>query len=105
MIQLHVDVAIDPAKEQQMLEYFRNEFRPAARKFEGFIDVQMLKLRSVLMGEAPAGINYRFVITYQSEELRQIWLKADIHQTVWGAMEKMMTSTNYSVLLFDVPTA
>ena len=45
MIQVHVDLAIDPAKEQEMLRYFQTVFRPAAMKFRGYIDVRMLKLQ------------------------------------------------------------
>jgi hypothetical protein len=102
MIQVHVDLAIDPAKEQEMLRYFQSEFRPAAKKFQGYIDVRMLKLRAVPVGTAPAGINYRFAITYENEELRQQWVTSDIHQEVWGGMEKMLSSPGYTVLLFDV---
>lgn len=104
MIQLHVDLAVDPAKEQQMLRYFHSEFRPAAMTFEGFIEVTMLALRSVLMGSAPTSVNYRFSLVFRSEELRQKWIASDIHQTVWGTMEKTLLSVNYSVLLFDVAT-
>jgi len=102
MIQVHVDCAIDPAKEQDMLRYFQSVFRPAAQKFRGYHDVRMLQLRAVPVGTAPAGINYRFVITYESEELRQKWVASEIHQEVWGAMEKMLSSPDYTVLLFDV---
>jgi hypothetical protein len=102
MIQVHVDLAIDPAKEQEMLRYFTTIFRPAAQKFPGYVDVRMLKLRAVPVGTAPAGINYRFVIIYESEELRQKWVGAEIHQEVWGSMEKMLSSPEYTVLLFDV---
>lgn len=105
MIQIHVDLAVDPAREQEMLHYFKTEFRPAAMQFEGFIEVDMLSLRSAPMGTAPAGINYRFALTYASEELRQKWIAADIHQKVWGHMESMLTSGDYNVLLFDVATA
>ena len=101
MIQVHVDLAVDPAKEQAMLEYFETQFRPAATTFAGYVDVRMLKLRAVPVGTAPAGINYRFAITYESEELRQKWVASDIHQEVWGGMEKMLSSPNYTVLLFD----
>jgi hypothetical protein len=59
MIQVHVDMAIDVAKEQDMLRYFQTVFRPAAMKFRGYIDVRMLKLSAVPVGTAPAGINYR----------------------------------------------
>jgi len=31
-IELHVDLSVDPAKEQEMLNNFRTIFRPAARK-------------------------------------------------------------------------
>jgi hypothetical protein len=62
----------------------------------------MLKLRSALMGEAPAGLNYRFQLVYQSEEMRQKWVASDIHQKVWPTIEKTLSSKNYRVLLFDV---
>jgi hypothetical protein len=102
MIQVHVDLEVTPAKEQEMLRYFETVFRPAAAKFQGYRDVRMLKLRAVPVGTAPAGLNYRFAITYESEALRQKWIAADIHQEVWGGIEKMLSSPNYTVLLFDV---
>ena len=81
-----------PAKEQEMLRYFETVFRPAAQKFEGYLDVRMLKLRATLMGNAPAGVNYRFALVYKSEELRQKWIASDVHNTVWGGMEKTFLS-------------
>ena len=101
-IQLFVDMADDPAKEQEMLRYFDTVFRPAARKFQGFIDVRILKLRSTLMGTMPGDVNYRFSISYESEELRQKWIASEIHIKVWGQMEKYLSSTDYTVVLFDV---
>ena len=101
-IQLNVDLAVDPAKEQEMLRTFRNTFRPAAAKQPGFIDGKMLKLRSALMGKAPAGANYRFVLIFQSEELRQKWVASDIHQKVWPMIEKTLSSKDYTVLLFEI---
>ncbi|HZT31088.1 MAG TPA: hypothetical protein VFA33_14465 [Bryobacteraceae bacterium] len=101
-IQLHVDLSVDPAKEKEMLHNFHTIFRPAAAKQPGYIDVKMLKLRSALQGSAPAGANYRFVLTYQSEELRQKWVASDTHKKVWPTVEKTLTSTNYTVLLYDL---
>ena len=102
MIQVHVDMAIDPAKEHEMLRYFQTTFRPAAQKFRGYIDVRMLKLVAVPFGTPPpAGINYRFAITYENEDLRQEWVASDIHQEVWGEMEKM-SAPDYTVLQFEV---
>ena len=102
MIQVHVEMAIDPAKEQEMVRYFQDVFRPTAMKFQGYIDVRMLKVLAVPVGTAPADLNYRFSITYESEELRQQWVASDIHQEVWGAMEKTLSNPNYTVILFEV---
>src|SRR5690348_11268480 len=61
-IVLYCDLAIDPAREQEMLDRFHRDFKPAAEKYDGYIDVKMLKIRKVVDGgPAPApGINYRF---------------------------------------------
>ena len=100
-IQLHVDLSVDPAKEKEMLRNFETVFRPAASKQPGYIDVKMLKLRSAVMGTAPTGCNYRFALTFQSEELRQKWIASDVHQKVWPTIENTLTTKSYTVLLFD----
>ena len=101
-IQLHVDLAVDPAKEKEMLHNFESIFRPEAAKHLGYIDVKMLKLRTALQGSAPAGVNYRLSLTYQSEELRQKWVASAEHKRVWPTIENSLSSKNYTVLLFDV---
>lgn len=98
---LHVDLQVDPAKEQEMLHNFQTVFLPAAVKHPGYIDVKMLKLRSALQGSAPAGMNYRFQLIYESEELRQKWINSDVHKKVWPTIEKTLVSPNYTILLFD----
>lgn len=101
-IQLLVDLSVDPAREQEMVHNFRTIFKPAASKQPGFIDVKMLKLRSALQGSAPAGCNYRFELTFASEELRKKWVATETHQRVWPTIEKTLKSKDYTVLLFDV---
>ena len=101
-IQVHLDMSVDPAREKEMLQHFEKDFKPAAEKFPGYIDVKIMKLRAAVQGKAPAGLNYRFVLTYQSEELRQKWIASDIHQKVWGMIESTMRNKDYAVLLFDV---
>jgi len=98
---LHVDLSVDPAKEQEMLHNFHAIFKPAAMKQPGYIDVKMCKLRSSLQGAAPAGLNYRFQLTYQSEELRQRWVASETHQKVWPTIESTLRSKDFTVLLFD----
>ena len=104
-IVLYCDLAIDPAREAEMLDHFHKRFRPAAESFRGrgFLDLKMLKIRSVIQGQpAPAnGINYRFQLTYESEEQRQVWVKSDLHQRVWPPIEDTVTNKDYLVLLTD----
>jgi hypothetical protein len=100
-IQLHVDLAVDPAKEQEMLHNFHNTFLPAASKQPGFLDAKMLKLRSALAGAAPPGANYRFELTFAGEEQRQAWVATPTHQRVWPMIETTLVSKNYTILLYD----
>jgi hypothetical protein len=101
-VQLHVDLSVDPAKEADIVRYFEEVYRPAARKFQGYIDLQLLRLSSVLAGTAPDGLSYRFSITYETEALRLAWVGSDVHTEVWGTLERHFTSTSYTLLLFDV---
>jgi hypothetical protein len=101
-IELHVDLAVDPAKEKEMLRNFETIFRPEATKHPGYIKVKMLKLRAAIQGSPPAGVNYRFSLAYQSEELRQKWVASPEHKKVWPTIENTLTSKDYTVLLFDM---
>jgi hypothetical protein len=101
-IVLEVDLSVDPAREKEMLDNFNNTFKPVATKHQGYIDVKMLKLQSALMGTAPQGMNYRFQLVYESEELRQKWVASADHKRVWPTIENTLKSKDYRVLLFDV---
>ena len=101
-IQLHVDLTVDPAREAEMLSAFHDSFRPAVARQPGYVDVQMLKLRSTLAGAAPAGANYRFCLTFASEDLRKQWVATETHRKVWPGIEKTLQHRNYNVLLFEV---
>lgn len=101
-VQLHCDVAIDSRQAAEAEDYFESVYRPAAMRFEGYVDLQLLRLQSVLEGQAPAGMNYRFSITYESEELRMAWVRSDVHQVVWPKFQTYLTSDNFDFLLFDV---
>ena len=100
-IQLHVDLEVDGAREREMVENFRRIFRPAIRKQPGFVDVALLKLRSVLAGKAPAPSSYRLLISFETEEQRQKWVATDTHQEVWPSIEKTLKGSKYTAVLFD----
>jgi hypothetical protein len=102
-IVLYCDLAFAPAQEQEMLDRYHKEFKPAAEKFDGYIDLKMLKIRKVMQGGPPPpdGINYRFQLTYQSEEKRQKWIASPTHKRVWPRIEELVQNRDYIVLLTD----
>lgn len=101
-VQLHCDLTVNPDRAAEAEHYFETVYRPAAMKFEGYVDLQLLRLQSVLAGQAPEGLNYRFSITYESEELRMAWVRSDVHQEVWPTLQTYLTSDDFDFLLFDV---
>jgi len=98
---LYVDMQVDPAKEKEMVHNYHTIFKPAAAKFPGYIDLKIVKLRTALQGTPPAGMNYRFQLTFQSEEMRQTWVASDVHKKAWPTIENTLASKNYTVLLCD----
>ena len=100
--QLHVDLDVDPAKEQQWLQTYHSKFQPAISRQPGFVEVALMKLESTLQGSAPANTNYRLLISFQTEEQRKAWVATQTHQTLWPMMEKNLRSKNYNVILFQV---
>jgi antibiotic biosynthesis monooxygenase (ABM) superfamily enzyme len=100
-IELHVDLTVDPSKESEMLRIFRTVFRSAASQQPGFKDAKMVKLRSVIQGNGPGSANYRFVLTFDTEEQRQRWVATPVHKRLWPTIENTLTTKNYNVLLYD----
>ena len=99
-IELHVDLEVDPPREEEMLANFHTKFEPVIRRQPGFVAVRMLKLRSKLTekGIAP---RYRLVISFETEEQRLGWVASAEHQRVWPEIEKTLTGEKYSAVLFD----
>jgi hypothetical protein len=101
-IVLYCDMPVDPAREQEMLDNYHNHFKPAAVSFPGYIDLKIVKLRKVMQGPPPPpSVNYRFQLTYESEEARQKWIASAIHKKNWPLIENTLTDKNYQILLTD----
>ena len=60
-IQLHVEMEVDPAKEKELLANYRQTFRPAISKQAGFVDVKLMKFRSVASGGGKPPAMYRLL--------------------------------------------
>lgn len=102
-IVLYCDLAVDPAREQEMIRHFLEDFRPAAETFDGYIDVKIVRLRKVIQGGPPPAerFNFRFQLTYESEEKRQLWIASEVHARVWPLIENTLLNKGYLVLLTD----
>jgi len=101
-IELHLDLAVTPGREQEMLNNFEKIFRPTAKKQPGYIDLKMLKLRDAIRGGAPPGGNFRFVLVYESEELRQKWIASAAHAKEWPKIEDTLSDKNFNILLYEI---
>lgn len=100
-IQLHCDLNVDPKREKEMVSNFHKVFEPVISKQPGFVEVKLMKLRSVPAGAGPANTNYRLLISFQTEEQRVKWVATDEHQRVWPEIEKTLIGVKFNAVLFD----
>ena len=98
-IQLHVELDVDPAREKELISNFRKLFKPAISRQPGFVEVNLLKLQSVLAGQTPT--NYRLIISFQTEAQRQAWVATADHQRVWPSIEKTLRAAG-EASVYDV---
>jgi heme-degrading monooxygenase HmoA len=98
-IVLFVDMPVAPSRETEMVRTFHTVFKPTAEKHPGYIDVKIVKIEKALMGAAPPSVNYRFILVYESEALRQKWIASEPHIKAWAKIESTFTTKNYTVLL------
>ena len=45
---------------------------------------------------------FSFVLTFESEALRQKWIASKDHDRVWPEIEKTLADKNFGILLYDV---
>jgi heme-degrading monooxygenase HmoA len=100
-IQLHCDLHLEPNREKEMLENYREVFQPTISKQPGFVSVTLLKLRLERQGKAPAGCTYRLIISFQTEEQRLKWVASDAHQKAWPTVENTLLGEKFIALLYD----
>ena len=101
-IQLHVDLDVDPSKENDLVGTFHKIFHPTISKQPGFVEVKLLKLRQTMAGPAPVNASYRLLISFQTEEQRKTWVATADHQKVWPKMEANLKGAKFGAVLYDV---
>ena len=92
-IELHVDLEVDPARENDLVDTFHKVFQPVITRQPGFVSVTLLKART-------SG-GYRLVISFETEEQRVTWVGTEDHQRVWPRMEANLTGAKYSGMLWQ----
>ena len=92
-IQLHVDLEVDSAKENDLAETFHKVFQPTISRQAGFVSVALLKARG-------SGA-YRLVISFETEEQRVAWVATDDHQRVWPQMEANLKGAKFAAMLWQ----
>src|SRR5882672_4495349 len=86
-IELHVDLDVDPTREQSLIDTFHRSFQPTISRQPGFVSVNLLKTGSAA--------TYRLVISFQTEEQRVAWVASDDHQKVWPQMEANLKGNKF----------
>jgi heme-degrading monooxygenase HmoA len=93
-IELHVDLDVEPTKENDLESTFHTVFEPTISKQLGFVSVTLLKLRA-------AAVTYRLVISFETEDQRVAWVATADHQRVWPQMEKNLKGVKFTAALWD----
>ena len=92
----------DPAKEKELTSNFEKIFRPTISKQPGFVEVKLMKLRSVPVGKPSGSWNYRLLVSFQNEDQRLKWVAHDEHQRVWPTIEKTLKGAKFGAVLYDL---
>ena len=76
MVSLQINCEIIPGQRDDFVRIIRDKFIPAISKQPGFVRVSLLKKRE-------EDLEFQISIVFETEELRQEWVKSPDHQKVW----------------------
>jgi heme-degrading monooxygenase HmoA len=80
MFILHVDLKARPDSTRNLVNNFREVFKPAISSQPGFEHVLLLQSGTDQNG-------FRLVIAFQDEPSQKKWVATDLHQEVWPKIE------------------
>lgn len=101
-VQLHVELAVDPARERDLVEAYQTFFQPAIQRQAGFVEVKLLKHRATTVGEGRPEASYRLLISFHTEEQRQAWVASDDHQRAWPKIGNLIDGAKLRAELYDI---
>ena len=86
MYVVHVEMITRPGEQEAMVKTFREVFRPAISKQQGFVETSLLQ---PLDGKGDP----RLTIAFENRELQLKWVATDLHQVVWPKMQSHTSDT------------
>lgn len=92
MFVLHVDIELKAAAGQDLEKTYREIFRPAISRQEGFGGVSLLR-------PVEPGGGYVLSIAFENRGLQERWVATELHQRVWPQMESHCAK--YSVQYYE----
>lgn len=90
MIERHVNFSVIPNKSQEFETFFKENYRPAMMKSEGFVSVELIQ-----EVEKP-GI-YQMMIRFLSLELAADWRNSEAHKNLSPVLKTFYTSSDVTV--------
>lgn len=85
-----------------MVNNFKTIFKPTISRQQGFVDVKLMKLSKAAAGKGPGDANYRLLISFQTEALREKWVASDDHQRVWPKIAGTLKHDKLNALVYDI---
>lgn len=99
-IQLDTDFPVDPAREQELVDAWRNGWPPRASRTPGVVERRLLGLRRASVGDQSKQLNYHLVQLLESEELRHAGTESPEDALAWPPREKPLLRLPGSRWLF-----
>jgi quinol monooxygenase YgiN len=93
MIERQVHFDVHPEKVEEFVAFFKNEYRPAMAKSEGFVSVDLL------VDPREPG-NYQMAIRFTSRECSDAWRASEAHQLLSPRLKEMYSTLQ--VVVFEV---
>ncbi|MHC1781360.1 MAG: antibiotic biosynthesis monooxygenase [Anaerolineaceae bacterium] len=93
MIERQVHLDVHPEKADEFEEFFKNEYRPAMSKSEGFVSLELL------VDPREPG-HYQMVIRFTDQACSDAWRASESHQQLSPRLKSMVPSLQ--VMVYEV---
>jgi heme-degrading monooxygenase HmoA len=90
MIERHVNFEVIPEKSGQFEDFFKEQYRPAMGKSDGFVSVELVQEM-----EKPA--RYQMLIRFESLEQAAAWRNSEAHKALSPVLKGFYTASDVTV--------